>query len=733
MPKQRATQADRRTQGTGQNSPRFEQRLVLHQWLLGLFGVSSFKDLTENLKGPELEGFDENNVSRFYHALCLHTPADKRAHLPDDLLLAYDQNIVRHWKRITERRNHTGPFLYTKYFQYLALLFAEIYLDRYFRDPNGLLAQLNAHVEAFNASAPEASHIEPYTRQDLNKVAFWMATGSGKTLLMHINILQYQHYLNLHGGRQVNRVILLTPNEGLSHQHLEEFQRSGIEAELFSKEGRGIFTGRAVEILDIHKLRDEMGEKTVAVEAFEGNNLVLVDEGHRGTSGAEIGAWMQKRNQLCENGFSFEYSATFGQAMKASGNRTLEQVYAKCILFDYSYKYFYGDGYGKDYRILNLEDDSDENVRRKYLTACLLSFYQQLRLYRDQAGAFRPFLLERPLWIFVGGSVNAVRTQRGRRVSDVVDILLSLATFVRERDESLGALDRLLRGNSGLLDRQNRDIFAGAFQYLNTLGLTPDQVFDDILRVLFNAPTTAALHVENLKGTDGEVALRLGDNEAFGVINVGDASALCKLCEEQGGLVVTEKEFSGSLFRSLNDESSTINILIGSKKFTEGWSSWRVSTMGLMNIGRNEGPQIIQLFGRGVRLKGKDFSLKRSRRLDLPAGQAEGLAAPKNIETLETLNIFGIRADYMRQFKEYLEDEGLPANEDLIEFVLPVIKNLGSKKLKIVRLKEGVDFKKDGQKPVLDGEPPELLKKYPVVLGWYPKLQAMVSGSGRTS
>lgn len=76
--------------------------------------------------------------------------------------------------------------------------------------------------------------------QDLNKVGFWVATGSGKTLLMHINILQYQHYLNLHGGKAVNRVILLTLNEGLSHQHLEEFRLSGIDAELFSKEGRGI-------------------------------------------------------------------------------------------------------------------------------------------------------------------------------------------------------------------------------------------------------------------------------------------------------------------------------------------------------------------------------------------------------------------------------------------------------------------------------------------------------------
>ena len=49
--------------------------------------------------------------------------------------------------------------------------------------------------------------------------------------------------------------------------------------------------------------------------------------------------------------------------------------------------------------------------------------------------------------------------------------------------------------------------------------------------------------------------------------------------------------------------NSSINILIGSKKFSEGWNCWRVSTMGLMNIGQSEGSEIIQLFGRGVRLK----------------------------------------------------------------------------------------------------------------------------------
>ena len=44
---------------------------------------------------------------------------------------------------------------------------------------------------------------------------------------------------------------------------------------------------------------------------------------------------------------------------------------------------------------------------------------------------------------------------------------------------------------------------------------------------LFNAPAGGALHVENLKGVSGEVALRVGDHEPFGVINVGDDDKLC--------------------------------------------------------------------------------------------------------------------------------------------------------------------------------------------------------------
>jgi len=702
---------------------KFDQKLVLLQWMLWLFDKKSFEQLAEPFKAPELEGLNEDNNHKFLAVFRALWELDE---FPGDVLLGYDQNIVKHTLRLNERR--PDPIRW-KYFQWLTLLFTEVYLDRFFRDPDKLLVSLNEFVQKFNADNKlDKDKIPAYEPPDLRKIAFWNATGSGKTLLMHVHILQYQHYLSLHGqGRQLNRIILLTPNEGLSRQHLVEFHAAGLDADLFSKDGKSLFAGKTIEIIDIHKLREDMGEKTVAIDAFEGNNLVLVDEGHRGSSGKDAGRWMDARRRLCEQGFSFEYSATFGQAMKVSGNKSLEQEYAKCILFDYSYKYFYRDGFGKDYRILNLADDSDEEKRRLYLTACLLAFYQQQRLYRDKSAEFRPFLLENPLWVFVGGSVNAVRSENKRKVSDVVDILLFLAEFVKDKRITIKLLDRLLSGKPGLLDRQKREIFATAFGYLSQCGLSGEALFNDVLKVLFNSPTPAKLHVLNLKGTDGEIALRLGDNEPFGLINVGDAPALCKLCDEQAAyMVVDEMEFSGSLFAKLSGSDSTVNVLIGSKKFTEGWNSWRVSTMGLMNVGKSEGSEIIQLFGRGVRLKGFGWCLKRSSRID-------GIPKPPNIALLETLNIFGIRAQYMQQFKDYLEDEGLPSNEERIEFILPVIKNLDGKKLTSIRLKEGVDFKRQcKQKPTLDA-PIEFLLKHPVTINWYPKIQAQQSkGVGPT-
>ena len=82
--------------------------------------------------------------------------------------------------------------------------------------------------------------------------------------------------------------------------------------------------------------------------------------------------------------------------------------------------------------------------------------------------------------------------------------------------------------------------------------------------------------------------------------------------------------------------------------------------MGLLNLGKKEGSQIIQMFGRGVRLKGRDFSLKRSL-----ANERHDIFS-LHLDKLETLNVFGIKADYMDKFKAYLQDEGVQAGQNML-------------------------------------------------------------------
>ncbi len=633
------------------------------------------------------------------------------------------------------------------YSQYLALLFTEIYLDGYFCDANSLLASMNEFLLSVANSdeapaqrgrqrrkAAASPEIEPFTKDDLNKLAFWMATGSGKTLLMHCHIRQYLHYLGKAGRRQeLNGIILLTPNEGLSRQHLDEFELSGIEAQLYDKNGATLFTGRGVDIIDIHKLRETSGEKTVAVDTFEGNNLVLVDEGHRGSGGEE---WMDKRARLCANGFSFEYSATFGQAIKAATGakqKALLQTYAKSILLDYSYKYFYNDGYGKDFNIMNLADEREEETRPLYLTACMLAFYQQCRRFADGGNGLKPYLLESPLMIFVGGSVTGQR--QSQEDTDLVLILKFLAGFISNRAESELRLAKLLARKDGLVAGGQR-VFDRFFPYVESKW-KPEQakeLFNDILRYVFNAPGGGQLHIVRLQGSEGEIGLRVSDNAWFGVVNVGDAKKLCDLCAERrtsdDHYIVEDMAFSGSLFADIKREDSTIRLLAGAKKFTEGWSSWRVSAMGLMNVGKKEGSEIIQLFGRGVRLKGYRFKLKRTSALDaLDFENEEQRKHPDYIQLLETLNIFGIRSDYMKEFEEYLEEEGVGESERREIIFLPTVKlpefEQGKLQLSVIRPKaEMPDFKKTLRLRLasLEGQ---LSTK--VVADWYPRLQKQSS------
>jgi hypothetical protein len=740
----------------------FHQELVLNRWMLAFFNTEKLAGLKLRLGEDRHEGIDDDGQSKFFHELMrglfnpnLIAEADLRR---------YDLNIVGYWQAITAERNKLeGHELQMKYFQYLSLLFSEIYLDWYFNKRQALLDGVNEQMARYREEKG-AEPFRDFTADDLNKVAFWNATGSGKTLLLHVNIKQYLHYFQAgHADTHPDKIILLTPNEGLSRQHLEELTLSGFPAQHFNKNQTLKYPGM-VEVIDINKLGDDMGDKTVAVEAFEGNNLVLVDEGHRGT-GKDATAWMRRRNALVQGGFAFEYSATFGQAVAKGytvemaeleiqkkrakmlfGTTNLKKLddgqvaqlalsqeekrlarvtatresYAKCILFDYSYKFFYEDGYGKESLILNMNGEAyeQEHNAAKYFTACLLAFYQQLWLWNSHRDKLNDFNIEKPLWVFVGNTVSGEE-------SDILEVVRFLADFLNNDAQIKVWLADLVADKAQILDAKGNNIFKGRFTPLIGFVDNVDVLYSDILQRVFNARSRQRLKLVNIKSSKGELALRVGDEEPFGLINIGDDSKFFTQAENDDSFDSDRDDFGGALFGTLNNKDSQLNVLIGSRKFTEGWSSWRVSTMGLLNMGQGEGSQIIQLFGRGVRLKGKNFSLKRTTPQERPKGV--------HLEKLETLNVFGVRASYMAAFKDYLREEGITPSDEILELDFPTRANLPVGKLKTLALKDGY---KDNQKlgfkrthyPWLYEVPAEFenrIKTPHVVLDLYPRVEAL--------
>ena len=655
-----------------------ENRLVLLAWLNHLLGYEKNRDLLVDTK-TVAEDFAADNHSFMYHHLIARGSQVK---IPADDLARYDENIRIHLSDINRHRRQP---ITLRYFQYLAALYAEIVLDRLFHHKAQLLQDLNSFVLKRNANRlPGEPQDEPFTADDLTKLAFWIATGSGKTLLLHLNYYQYLHY----NKEKLDNILLITPNEGLSEQHLAELAASGIHARHFNANASSLWTnGRdVVQVIEITKLVEEKrgGGLSVPVEAFEGRNLIFVDEGHKGSGGE---AWRKYRDALGKTGFTFEYSATFGQALSAARNDQLTAEYGKCIVFDYSYRYFYGDGYGKDFRIFNLEKETTKEQTELLLLGNLLSFYEQLRLYEDHNKSLRPYNLEKPLWVFVGGTVNAVYSEHKERRSDVLTVARFLHHVLENRsDWAVKGIDQLLAGKSGLTT-DGKDLFAARWPYLRELKLSPEQLYKDILNRIFHAPASGGLHLCSIRDSAGEFGLKaFGADKYFGVIYIGDTAAFKKLVEEtKPGITLEQDAISDSIFEEINRPDSHIHILIGARKFMEGWNSWRVSTMGLLNIGRQEGPQIIQLFGRGVRLKGKDISLKRSRAL--PGHH------PEHLHLLETLNIFAVRANYMAQFRNYLEREGVETDEAIELLVSVQIKEEFLKRgLVVPRPREGADF-----------------------------------------
>lgn len=680
-----------------------DQQLVLNQFICNELG---YKDMRAMLK--EFSNFTEELDSSYendeYHPFINIVNLRQKCKIVKDDLLNYGCNIHSHSIRLRMGITHKYNW---KPHQYIALLMMECYFDLWFKNKDDLCDRLNEFIR-FNQSF---SVLPEYHSEELSTVAIQSATGSGKTLIMHAHILQYQHYARYH-GRRFNNIYLITPDAYMSNQHLRELQKNSIPSGVFDKSKTYLGAEQGyVHIIDIHKVADESKEVRVDVRELGINNLVLVDEGHLGqVKDGEGSAWRKRRMQLATDGFTIEYSATFNQIAK--GN--LLNHYSKCLLFDYSYRYFYKDGYGKNPKIANLQKGMRDENSQTWLIGCLLAFYQQLKIFDEYGYLWPDYRVERPLWVMLGHTVitrNGEITKESN--SDIVTVIKFLDWVLSERQD----VERKIQS---IFDRES-DIddvwFYNRISHLQSFNQTVSELYDDLCGRLFHGK--GQLHLTYLTQGEGELHLTsVEGGDVFGVINVGAPEKVYALVKDDTSLnipVHRNTGFAKRLFSNVDTSDSPVRLLIGAKKFVAGWNSWRVSTMTLLNVGQGQGAQIIQMFGRGVRLKGLYYSLKRHNCLSSPAPENSAF-----LSCLETLNIYGLKAKYMETFQKLLEEEGIDTFDD--SFTVPVCVNLPiNLTLPMLTTKKDRIYQKHGEVITVD----VTRRKQNITLDLYSKIQTL--------
>jgi hypothetical protein len=633
-------------------------RLFLLRWLHAQF---SFPNEQNDLKGDSAtrtalehcrnvqEGFGADGLSHL--ATSLLTQAGRVVGEVD--LRSYDENVRRHLYAINEHREEP---ITLRYFQHLTLLYTEHLLKRLFDGPGQLCAELNRFVRETKLTGWRDFPL--FSPASLRKLAFMMATGSGKTLLLHINYRQFLHY---NAGRSLGTVLLITPNKDLTAQHERELNASGLPCRRFEA-GRSrdsLDAPNTIELIEISRFVAEKKDRGSRVEpaSFAGRNLIFVDEGHRSKS--EEGVQRQIREALLgEEGFAFEYSATFQQAFAGEDEdqKARRDEYGAAIAFDYSYRWFLHDGFGKDFTVLNSRGN-DAEAGTWSLLAGLFVFTAQVHGFCAQKKALAEYHIAHPLALMVGSQVAGSTREDEETKSDVLRTLQFFHRFLRNQDGwSVNRLNELLTKHSPFDVPGLEGALKQAREYYMSAGFTAGKMlFDFVASSVFHSPGGGGLIVHRIKGNENEIALRASESgglHPFGLVYIGKASDLTALIKPEHGIEQSEDALTDAWFPRIEEVGSPVNFLIGAKMFIEGWSSWRVSSMGLVNIGKSEGSEIIQLFGRGVRLLGLNRGLKRS-------SHVAGRAHPTCLPLLERLFVFAIDSRYMEKFREIIDREGV--------------------------------------------------------------------------
>lgn len=168
------------------------------------------------------------------------------------------------------------------------------------------------------------------------------------------------------------------------------------------------------------------------------------------------------------------------------------------MAFEYAYGRFYKDGYGKDFRVLNLKDDADEVMTSRVMLAGLLNLLNKRGAFDTDPSVARTYNLKAPLMVFVGATVTGRDDD-----SDVPTVLLLLNRVLSDPTWATAEINLLLTGKSGLQDKDGRDAVSGSLTQLK--GRSASGVYRELIDRIFLGSGGLRLHA--LRGASGEVAL----------------------------------------------------------------------------------------------------------------------------------------------------------------------------------------------------------------------------------
>ena len=192
--------------------------------------------------------------------------------------------------------------------------------------------------------------------------------------------------------------------------------------------------------------------------------------------------------------------------------------------------------------------------------------------------------------------------------------------------------------------------------------------------------------------------------------------------EEGNSDIFVDREagFAERLFADVDRPDSPVNIVIGAPAF-----HCRLEFLAREHHGTDA--------RRGRRRPG-DHPDVRARRAperlehepEASSGKRGGTTEDSvDLPELETLHIFGLRANYMQTFRDLLEKEGMRVERETVE--LPVTWNLGKKSnLKLIRIQGDRKFERSEERPILPN--PDESGRPVVTLDLYSRLQSLASG-----